>query len=204
MRFTYDADKPAEYTGTMPNVPGVREFSPGVTVPNVSDWKTGATTILRGYRFDGWKTGRDDKSADYGFDTTPITRDTTVYGAWTPLTVNLHYDANGGQGSHASQSTRWDSTVTIPGNVNDSFHRDGFKLTGWNTSPDGKGKTYKPSQGVPMIDHDVTLYAQWEPIMTTIPPTGSRTLAWLAVGGIALPALTVGIGLAVRRVRSRQ
>lgn len=140
VRFTYDADKPAEYTGTMPNVPGVREFSPGVTVPNVSDWKTGATTILRGYRFDGWKTGRDDKSADYGFDTTPITRDTTVYGAWTPLTVNLHYDANGGQGSHASQSTRWDSTVTIPGNVNDSFHRDGFKLTGWNTSPDGKGE----------------------------------------------------------------
>ena len=55
-----------------------------------------------------------------------------------------------------------------------------------------------------MVDHDVTLYAQWEPIMTTMPATGSRTLAWLAVGGIALPALTVGIGLVVRRVRSRQ
>ena len=203
VRFTYDADKPADYTGTMPNVPAVREFSPGVTVPNVSDWKTGATTILRGYRFDGWKTTRDDTSANYDF-TTRVTRDTTVYGAWTPLTISLHYDKNGGQGSHASQSTRWDTTVTIPGNVNDSFHRDGFKLTGWNTSPDGKGKTYKPSQGVPMVDHDVTLYAQWEPIMTTMPATGSRTLAWLAVGGIALPALTIGIGLVARRVRSRQ
>ncbi|KOA49539.1 hypothetical protein BAAM0483_05175 [Bifidobacterium animalis subsp. animalis MCC 0483] len=201
--FSYDADKPADYTGNVPNVPASREIPYDTAATNVSDWKTGSTGILRGYRFDGWKTTRDDTSANYDF-TTRVTRDTTVYGAWTPLTINLHYDKNGGQGSHASQSTRWDTTVTIPGNVNDSFHRDGFRLTGWNTSPDGKGKTYKPSQGVPMVDHDVTLYAQWEPIMTTMPATGSRTLAWLAVGGIALPALTVGIGLAVRRVRSRQ
>ena len=201
--FSYDADKPADYTGNVPNVPASREIPYDTAATNVSDWKTGSTGILRGYRFDGWKTTRDDTSATYDF-TTRVTRDTTVYGAWTPLTINLHYDKNGGQGSHASQSTRWDTTVTIPGNVNDSFHRDGFRLTGWNTSPDGKGKTYKPSQGVPMVDHDVTLYAQWEPIMTTMPATGSRTLAWLAVGGIALPALTVGIGLVVRRVRSRQ
>ncbi|MCR1995070.1 InlB B-repeat-containing protein [Bifidobacterium animalis] len=204
VRFTYDADKPAEYTGTMPNVPGVREFSPGVTVPNVSDWKTGATTILRGYRFDGWKTGRDDKSADYGFDTTPITRDTTVYGAWTPLTVNLHYDANGGQGSHASQSTRWDSTVTIPGNVNDSFHRDGFKLTGWNTSPDGKGERYAPNGVVHLTDHDRTLYAQWEPIMTTMPATGSRTLAWMLAGGIGVFTIAAGAAGVLMRFKKEQ
>ncbi|WP_217956549.1 InlB B-repeat-containing protein [Bifidobacterium animalis] len=204
VRFTYDADKPAEYTGTMPNVPGVREFSPGVTVPNVSDWKTGATTILRGYRFDGWKTGRDDKSADYGFDTTPITRDTTVYGAWTPLTVNLHYDANGGQGSHASQSTRWDSTVTIPGNVNDSFHRDGFKLTGWNTSPDGKGERYAPNGVVHLTDHDRTLYAQWEPIMTTMPATGSRTLAWMLAGGIGVFTIAAGAAGVLMRFKKKE
>ncbi len=204
VRFTYDADKPADYTGTMPNVPAVREFSPGVTVPNVSDWKTGATTILRGYRFDGWKTGRDDKSADYGFDTTPITRDTTVYGAWTPLTVNLHYDANGGQGSHASQSTRWDSNVTIPGNVNDSFHRDGFKLTGWNTSPDGKGERYAPNGVVHLTDHDRTLYAQWEPIMTTMPATGSRTLAWLIGGGIGVFTIAAGAAGVLMRFKKKE
>ncbi|WP_206541235.1 InlB B-repeat-containing protein [Bifidobacterium animalis] len=204
VRFTYDADKPADYTGTRPNVPAVREFSPGVTVPNVSDWKTGATTILRGYRFDGWKTGRDDKSADYGFDTTPITRDTTVYGAWTPLTVNLHYDANGGQGSHASQSTRWDSNVTIPGNVNDSFHRDGFKLTGWNTSPDGKGERYAPNGVVHLTDHDRTLYAQWEPIMTTMPATGSRTLAWLIGGGIGVFTIAAGAAGVLMRFKKKE
>ncbi len=204
VRFTYDADKPAEYTGTMPNVPAVREFSPGVTVPNVSDWKTGATTILRGWRFDGWKTGRDDKSADYGFDTTPITRDTTVYGAWTPLTVNLHYDANGSQGSHASQSTRWDSNVTIPGNVNDSFHRDGFKLTGWNTSPDGKGERYAPNGVVHLTDHDRTLYAQWEPIMTTMPATGSRTLAWLIGGGIGVFTIAAGAAGVLMRFKKKE
>lgn len=201
--FSYDADKPSDYTGSVPNVPASREIPYDTPAGNISDWKTGSTGILRGYRFDGWKTTRDDTSAAYDF-TTHVTRDTTVYGSWTPLTINLHYDKNGGEGSHASQSTRWDTTVTIPGNVNDSFHRDGFKLTGWNTRPDGKGKTYKPSDGVPMVDHDVTLYAQWEPIMTTMPKTGSKAFAWLTVGGIALLAMIIGAGLAVRRVRSRR
>ena len=201
--FTYDADKPADYTGNVPGVPASREILYDTPAGNISDWKTGSTGILRGYRFDGWKTTQDDTSAAYDF-TTHVTRDTTVYGSWTPLTINLHYDKNGGQGSHASQNTRWDTTVTIPGNVNDSFHRDGFRLTGWNTQPDGKGKTYKPADGVPMVDHDVTLYAQWEPIMTTTPDTGSKTLAWLTVGGIALLAMIIGAGLAVRRVRSRR
>ena len=204
VHFTYDADKPSGYTGTVPNVPNSREFSPGVTVPNVSDWKTGSTSILRGYRFDGWKTGRDDKSADYGFDSTPITQDTTVYGAWTPLTVNLHYDANGGQGSHASQSTRWDSNVTIPGNVNDSFHRDGFRLTGWNTSPDGKGERYAPNGVVHLTDHDRTLYAQWVPIMTTMPDTGSTSLAWLIAGGIGVFTIAAGATVALMRFKKKE
>lgn len=203
VRFTYDADKPAEYTGSMPGVPDAREFSPGATVPNTSPWKTGATNILRGWRFDGWKTGRDDTSAAYGFDTTPITQDTTVYGSWTPLTINLHYDANGGEGSHPSQNTRWDTTVTIPDDVNGSFHRDGFTLTGWNTQPDGKGTAYQPGKGVPMVDHDVTLYAQWAPLATTMPETGSATLAWLIGGGALVLLIAVGAGVLVWRIRRK-
>ena len=203
VRFTYDADKPAEYTGSMPGVPDAREFSPGATVPNTSPWKTGATTIIRGWRFDGWRTGRDDTSAVYGFDTTPITQDTTVYGSWTPLTINLHYDANGGQGSHPSQNTRWDTTVTIPNDVNGSFHRDGFTLTGWNTQADGKGTAYQPGKGVPMGDHDVTLYAQWAPLATTMPETGSATLAWLIGGGALVLLIAVGAGVLVWRIRRK-
>lgn len=203
VRFMYDADKPAEYTGSMPGVPDAREFSPGATVPNTSPWKTGATNILRGWRFDGWKTGRDDTSAAYGFDTTPITQDTTVYGSWTPLTINLHYDANGGEGSHPSQNTRWDTTVTIPDDVNGSFHRDGFTLTGWNTQPDGKGTAYQPGKGVPMVDHDVTLYAQWAPLATTMPETGSATLAWLIGGGALVLLIAVGAGVLVWRIRRK-
>lgn len=203
VRFTYDADKPADYTGAMPGVPDAREFSPGATVPNTSPWKTGATTIIRGWRFDGWRTGRDDTSAVYGFDTTPITQDTTVYGSWTPLTINLHYDANGGEGSHPSQNTRWDTTVTIPDDVNGSFHRDGFTLTGWNTQADGKGTAYQPGKGVPMVDHDVTLYAQWAPVATTMPETGSATLAWLIGGGALVLLIAVGAGVLVWRIRRK-
>lgn len=203
VRFTYDADKPAEYTGSMPGVPDAREFSPGATVPNTSPWKTGATNIIRGWRFDGWRVSRDDKSAVYGFDTTPITQDTTVYGSWTPLTINLHYDPNGGEGSHPSQNTRWDTTVTIPDDVNGSFHRDGFTLTGWNTQADGKGTAYQPGKGVPMVDHDVTLYAQWAPVATTMPETGSATLAWLIGGGALVLLIAVGAGVLVWRIRRK-
>lgn len=202
IQFTYDADVPSDYSGAVPQVPDMREFSPGSMVPNVSPWQVGSTGILRGYRFDGWKVARDNASAAYGFDNTPLNVNTTVYAAWTPLTINLHYDPNGGEGSHASQNTRWDTTVGIPGNVNDSFHKDGFRLTGWNTKPDGTGKSYQPNGKVPMVDKDVTLYAQWEPVVTTMPETGSRTLAW-ALGGV-FAALLLIAGSAVMLVRIRR
>lgn len=200
VRFTYDADKPAEYTGTMPNVPAVREFSPGVTVPNVSDWKTGATTILRGYRFDGWRTARDDGSNVYDF-AAHVTQDTTVYGSWTPLTISLHYDANGGKGSHDPQNTRWDTTVTIPSDVNKPFSRDGFTLKEWNTKPDGSGTAYQPGGKVPMVDKDVTLYAQWAPLVTMMPATGSTTLGWAIGAGTLLLLGAIASAVALMQCR---
>lgn len=202
LQFMYDANVPSDYSGAVPQVPDMREFSPGSMVSNVSPWQVGSTGILRGYRFDGWKVARDNSSAAYGFDKTPLNVNTTVYAAWTPLTINLHYDPNGGEGSHDSQNTRWDTTVGIPGNVNDSFHKDGFRLTGWNTKPDGTGKSYQPNGKVPMVDKDVTLYAQWDPVATTMPETGSRTLAW-ALGGV-FAALLLIAGSAVMLVRIRR
>ena len=202
LQFTYDANVPSDYSGAVPQVPEMRELPPGSMVSNVSPWQVGSTGILRGYRFDGWKVARDNASAAYGFDNTPLNVNTTVYAAWTPLTINLHYDPNGGEGSHDSQNTRWDTTVGIPGNVNDSFHKDGFRLTGWNTSPDGTGKSYQPNGKVPMVDKDVTLYAQWEPVVTTMPETGSRTLAW-ALGGVFAVLLLIA-GSAVMLVRIRR
>lgn len=202
LQFTYDANVPSDYSGAVPQVPDMRELPQGLMVSNVSPWQVGSTGILRGYRFDGWKVARDNASAAYGFDNTPLNVNTTVYAAWTPLTLNLHYDPNGGEGSHDSQNTRWDTAVGIPGNINDSFHKDGFRLTGWNTKPDGTGKTYQPNGKVPMVGKDVTLYAQWEPVVTTMPETGSRTLAW-ALGGVFAVLLLIA-GSAVMLVRIRR
>ena len=41
-----------------------------------------------------------------------------------------------------------------------TFSRLGYKLTSWNTRPDGKGKTYTAGQ-IMNLDSNLTLYAQW-------------------------------------------
>ena len=49
------------------------------------------------------------------------------------------------------------NTMVVPVN----FEKLGYTLNGWNTRPDGKGKTY--TEGTVMnLDSDITLYAQWE------------------------------------------
>lgn len=198
--FTYDADKPADYTGTMPAVPDTREIPYDTAASNVSDWKAGDTGLLRGYRFDGWRTARDDASAAYDF-AAHVTQDTTVYGSWTPLTINLHYDANGGNGSHDPQNTRWDTTVTIPSDVNKPFSRDGFTLKEWNTKPDGSGTAYQPGGKVPMVDKDVILYAQWAPLVTMMPATGSTTLGWAIGAGTLLLLGAIASAVALMQCR---
>ena len=40
--------------------------------------------------------------------------------------------------------------------------RDGYEFVGWNTSPDGKGKTYTETRIVTATREEVTLYAIWE------------------------------------------
>ncbi len=198
--FTYDADKPADYTGTMPAVPDTREIPYDTAASNVSDWKAGDMGLLRGYRFDGWRTARDDASAAYDF-AAHVTQDTTVYGSWTPLTINLHYDANGGNGSHDPQNTRWDTTVTIPSDVNKPFSRDEFTLKEWNTKPDGSGTAYQPGGKVPMVDKDVILYAQWAPLVTMMPATGSTTLGWAIGAGTLLLLGAIASAVALMQCR---
>jgi hypothetical protein len=40
------------------------------------------------------------------------------------------------------------------------FTKLGYILTGWNTRPDGKGKSYKDGQTL-NISSDLPLFAQW-------------------------------------------
>ncbi|MBR5506816.1 MAG: CUB domain-containing protein [Clostridia bacterium] len=75
------------------------------------------------------------------------------------------YYANGGSGylggtakySHGYASvgglTLYDARV---------FHKEGYYLTGWNTSPDGNGTNYEIGQRISDFNTTKKLYAQWE------------------------------------------
>lgn len=78
-----------------------------------------------------------------------------------PVYVDLHYNANGGNGSHADTTVEENTTATIPSNLNNSFNRPGYTLTGWTENPNGSGTVYQPGGRIPMGTSDKTLYAQW-------------------------------------------
>ncbi|MBQ2447953.1 MAG: InlB B-repeat-containing protein, partial [Bacteroidales bacterium] len=42
-----------------------------------------------------------------------------------------------------------------------TFTRDGYNFTGWNTNADGSGTSYTDKQSI-TLSQDITLYAQWE------------------------------------------
>ena len=75
-------------------------------------------------------------------------------------TFTLNFDANEGTGTMPSQ--------TITGNsasINENtFTRDGYDFTGWNTASDGTGTAYASGAvyTVPATGTSQTLYAQWE------------------------------------------
>lgn len=133
-----------------------------------------------GWTFTGWNTRKDGKGTAYT-DRQSVTNLTTsnggvvtLYAQWSHDPVRIHYDANGGQGSHADTSGNAYDTLTVPSNLNDSFNRPGFLLTGWNTQPDGKGTAYKPGDPMTMGTTDVTLYAQWSPLLDVMPVSGGE------------------------------
>ena len=70
-------------------------------------------------------------------------------------TYTLSYDANGGTGSMSSQTNK--TTYTVKSN---SFTKEGYEFTKWNTKADGTGTDYEPGASI-TITEDTTLYAQW-------------------------------------------
>ena len=71
----------------------------------------------------------------------------------------LSYDANGGEGAMEPTRGKAEEQVTVAGN---GFTRTSYKFTGWNTEPEGTGKTYQPGDQYTLTDGNDVLYAQWE------------------------------------------
>lgn len=167
-----------------------------------------------GWTFDGWNTKPDGKGTAYQ-DRQAVKNLTsedggtvTLYAQWKHAPVNLRFDANKGEGEHDPVKGLAYEDIQVPDDVNESFSRAGYLLAGWNTKPDGKGKTYHEGDQVRMGATDTTLYAVWTPAVVVMPPTGGE--GWLipvwtlwAVGGGMLAIIAAVAVLIVLRRKGR-
>lgn len=120
-----------------------------------------------GYVFTGW-----DKDPSK-----PVEGGTVYTARYRPAVYKVRFDANGGTGTMADQSHTYDRKQALTANT---FAREGYRFTGWNTRGDGKGKAFTDKQTVTnLLTHDGAtgvLYAQWERLPETALPWSGGTM----------------------------
>lgn len=134
-----------------------------------------------GYVFTGW-----DKDPSK-----PVEGGTVYTARYRPAVYKVRFDANGGTGTMADQSHTYDRKQALTANT---FAREGYRFTGWNTRGDGKGKAFTDKQTVTnLLAHDGAvgiLYAQWERLPETALPWSGGTMTHnltTILGGASYP-----------------
>jgi uncharacterized repeat protein (TIGR02543 family) len=129
-----------------------------------------------GYTFSGWSYGGTTYQPGNTF-TMPASN-VTLTAVWT-ANYTVVYNANGGTGSVAQQTTSVGSVTNVAAN---GFTKTGCTFTGWNTAAAGTGTSYAagssmPSQAAGTV---IMLYAQWQP---NAPIQTTYTVTYDANGG---------------------
>ena len=135
-----------------------------------------------GWTFLGWATSKTGKVAYKNAAAVKNLRSdgktTTLFAVWAKTAYKVAFNANGGAGTMAAQSVKYDATAILRANA---FTREGFTFQGWSKSASG-GMAYAEQASVKNLKSDggtVTLYAVWaeEPASET---DAGVPRAWLA------------------------
>ena len=128
-----------------------------------------------GYVFENWTvdgiTPTDLDLSSPASQAIAVEGKTTLTANVRPISYAVAFDANGGEGYTDPQVFSYDEAQQLTENT---FTRDGYTFTGWNTKPDGSGTSYGDRATVSNLasvdGKTITLYAQWRHPSPT-PPT---------------------------------
>ena len=126
--------------------------------------KLDGTGVLAATGFDAGKylntTGHIEGKIPVGGTPLPIVIPANVCQTkMTAQTYTVTYDANGGSGTMTDKKSPYaDGAVATV--LTNGFTRSRYTFTGWNTEPDGSGKSYAEGVSIKMLGN-VVLYAQW-------------------------------------------
>lgn len=113
------------------------------------------TPVRTGYTFAGWAESATGTAKYQPGGSITVSKNTTLYAAWTANIYKVTFNANGGTTPTASKNVTYASTYgTLP-----TPTRDGYTFSGWFTAQSG-GTQVKASTAV-SITANQTLYAHW-------------------------------------------
>lgn len=121
--------------------------------------------VRTGYTFIGWNTKADGSGDSYADkesvnNLTSVDGDTvTLYAQWGAKSYVLRYHANGGEGTMANQTIKYDEPTNLRKN---QFTKDDYSFMGWALTPDGEVKYIDEQTVVNLLESGtLDLYAVW-------------------------------------------
>lgn len=136
------------------------------------------TPTVTGYNFDGWYDNQQFSGDPFDFANTPITKNTSLYAKFTPITYFIQFDKNdpNATGTMNVLEATYDVDTELTTNA---YACSGKTFSGWSDDKDGEVK-YTDKQEVKNLastqNDTIILYAIWEDNVT-------YTITYDATGG---------------------
>jgi len=125
--------------------------------------------VRTGYQFAGWYTASEGGKQIKKDSKVSIRANHTLYAHWSPVSIRVDYDANGGSLSESGKTVTYDDTYgTLPEPT-----RSGYGFAGWYTKRDGGTQIFSNTKVAQTVAH--TLYAHWEIRKTKTPDVKELT-----------------------------
>lgn len=132
--------------------------------------RPGVAPEREGYDFAGWydETAYNTPGgAEFDFST-PIIKDTILFGKLTPKIYQISYNANTTDTVTNMPTTNQDKTHGLAVQLDTAKPtREGYTFLGWGTTADATAPSYQPGD-MYSVDKNITLYAVWQKNTYTI------------------------------------